>query len=155
LARAVCPRGLPARFAWFTDTHRIRRLQMLSRLDAASRQLDGRSPYSGRPSAALTRQEPKPSLPPLIGVSLVVPMLNEEANVDALVRSVAPVLTTLAAEWELILVNDGSSDGTGNRIRDAERRDSRIRQVTHETRRGYGAALRSGMSAARHAYVAL
>jgi dolichol-phosphate mannosyltransferase len=91
----------------------------------------------------------------LSGVSLVVPMLNEEKNVEELVRSVTPVLTALAVDWELILVNDGSSDETGSRILEATRRDSRIRHVAHSTRQGYGAALRSGMLAARLPYIAL
>jgi glycosyltransferase involved in cell wall biosynthesis len=107
-----------------------------------------------RPSVTLT-QESKRSLPRLTGLSLVVPMLNEEKNVDDLVRSVESVLTALALEWELILVDDGSSDETGSRIREAMSRDSRVRHVSHPIRRGYGAALRSGMSAARHPFVAL
>src|SRR5439155_14066047 len=50
---------------------------------------------------------------------------------------------------EVIVVDDGSSDGTGDHARALARRDRRLRVVTHARNEGYGAALRSGIAAAR------
>ena len=83
------------------------------------------------------------------------PAHNEEANLEPLVSEAMETLPTLADAWEIVIVDDGSRDGTA-RIADvlAARHPGLVRAVHHETNLGYGAALRSGFRAARHDLVA-
>jgi glycosyltransferase involved in cell wall biosynthesis len=62
-------------------------------------------------------------------------------------------LPKLAQKFEIIIVNDGSRDGSGAVADAVARQDDRIRVVHHETNQGYGAALRSGFAAARYDWV--
>jgi dolichol-phosphate mannosyltransferase len=56
----------------------------------------------------------------------------------------------MAAEYEIVVVDDGSRDGTGDLAEAEARRNPRVRVLRHEQTRGYGAALRSGFEAARY-----
>jgi glycosyltransferase involved in cell wall biosynthesis len=79
------------------------------------------------------------------GVSLVIPAYNEEASILSVVEKAAAVLRTCAENFEIIVVDDGSSDRTGERAAQAG-----ARVVTHPYNRGYGNSLKSGISAARY-----
>ena len=81
-------------------------------------------------------------------LSCFFPAFNEEENVAAVLEEALAILPRFADEFEVIVVDDGSSDRTGDVVRDAARGDERIRLVTHEENRGYGEALRSGLNAA-------
>jgi glycosyltransferase involved in cell wall biosynthesis len=88
------------------------------------------------------------------GVSVVLPAYNEEAVIEQTVRHVAEVLRGLVDDFEVVVTNDGSRDRTGEvlaRLRADP--DLRLRVVTHERNRGYGAALASGFDAARKALI--
>ena len=89
--------------------------------------------------------------PAATSISAVLPAFNEEAIIDRTVRHVADVLRRLAADYEVIVSNDGSRDRTGAILAElAEREpDLRLRVVAHDRNRGYGAALASGFDAAR------
>ena len=82
-------------------------------------------------------------------LSYFFPAHNEEANLRPLVEEALATLPTIAATWEIIIVDDGSRDATP-RIADelAAAYPARVRVVHHPTNRGYGAALRSGLRAA-------
>ena len=80
-------------------------------------------------------------------------MHNEEANIELVVRALLRVLPEAAMEWELIIVDDGSNDRTGPLADALARRDGRVRVIRHHTNRGYGAAVRAGLTAARHELV--
>lgn len=82
-------------------------------------------------------------------MSLVFPMFDEEANVGPLLESALALAPRLADEFELIVVDDGSRDGSAEVVRSIQRRDRRVRLLQHPQNRGYGAALRSGLRAAR------
>ena len=86
-----------------------------------------------------------------MSLSAVLPAYNEEAIIERTVRHVAGVLRGLAADFEVIVTNDGSRDATGQILADLQARepDLHLRVVTHEHNRGYGAALASGFDAAR------
>jgi len=88
--------------------------------------------------------------PPL---SVVVPMYNEEANVEGTVREIFAKIAPRVADCEIILVDDGSRDRTGALSDALAAADSRIRVVHHPANRGYGAALRSGFGKALHAHI--
>jgi len=80
-------------------------------------------------------------------------MFNEEGNIGRSVESALSVLGHTADDGEVIVVNDGSRDRTGEIADQLARRDPRVRVVHHDANRGYGAALRSGFGAARHPIV--
>lgn len=82
------------------------------------------------------------------------PLFNEEANVRRTATEAVAALTDLASEFEVILVDDGSVDATAQIAADLAAGDSRIRLVSHLVNRGYGAALRTGFTAARFELVA-
>jgi dolichol-phosphate mannosyltransferase len=88
-----------------------------------------------------------------IAVSIVVPVRNEADNV-------APVITEIAAaldgrwNYEIIYVNDGSTDATGERLSSLMKERSNLRQLRHGASTGQSAAVRSGVRAARGPIVA-
>ncbi len=82
-------------------------------------------------------------------LSIVIPAYNEEANVVAAVEEVSRVAQTLNREYEIILVNDGSRDRTGDVARaELAPRIPNFRLVEHFPNRGYGGALKAGFAAA-------
>ena len=88
-------------------------------------------------------------------LSYFFPAHNEEANLAGLVEEALATLPSLAETFEIIAVNDGSRDRTPA-IADelAAAHPDVVRAVHHPTNLGYGAALRSGLAAARYELVA-
>jgi glycosyltransferase involved in cell wall biosynthesis len=84
------------------------------------------------------------------GLSIVLPAYNEEANVEDAVKRVSAVASELGMPYEIILVNDGSADRTGEIGRELEQRIANFRLVEHYPNRGYGGALKAGFAAASH-----
>jgi glycosyltransferase involved in cell wall biosynthesis len=82
-------------------------------------------------------------------ISVVLPAYNEEAVIAETVERTARALTELGiADYEILVVDDGSSDATAARASGAGISGSHVRVVTHPHNRGYGAALRTGFDAA-------
>jgi len=79
-------------------------------------------------------------------LSIVVPVYNEEEAVAGVISNIAD--SGISASHEIVVVDDASSDGTG-RILEKLAEEGAIRLVGHEHNRGYGAALKTGISAAR------
>ena len=88
-----------------------------------------------------------------LGLSVFFPCYNEAENVEPLARKTVAVLEPLVSDWELILVNDGSRDKTGEVIDRLGAENPRIRPVHHAKNGGYGAALRTGFRTACKEYV--
>ena len=88
-------------------------------------------------------------------LSYFFPAHNEEANIEGLVAEALETLPSLADQFEIIAVDDGSRDGTP-RLADelAARHPDLVRVVHHPVNLGYGAALRSGFAAARYELIA-
>jgi len=88
-----------------------------------------------------------------VAVSIVVPVRNEENNISPLIAEIA---SALDGRWdhEIIYVNDGSTDGTADRLADEMRARKNLRQLRHEKSSGQSAAVRSGVRAARGGIVA-
>lgn len=87
-------------------------------------------------------------------LSYFFPAHNEAENIEALVHEALEVLPTLAERFEIIAVDDGSRDATGELAdRLALRHADTVRAVHHPTNLGYGTALRSGFGAARYPLV--
>jgi hypothetical protein len=78
-------------------------------------------------------------------VSIVVPLHNEEENLKALLAELLPVLSTQKWDFELILVNDNSTDSTGRLIEEAALENPKIKTVHRTTTPGFGNAVKTGM----------
>ena len=92
--------------------------------------------------------------PFLSELSAFVPAHDEAANLAGAVGDLLPVLARVAGRYELVIVDDGSRDGTGaiaDRL--AADRPGIVRVVRHRDHRGYGQALRSGLAAARFDWI--
>jgi glycosyltransferase involved in cell wall biosynthesis len=83
-----------------------------------------------------------------VSISVFFPCYNEQDNVALTTEQAVGVLEKLNADFEVIIVNDGSADATGKIADNIARGDSRVKVVHHPTNLGYGAALRSGFRAA-------
>ncbi|MFH1277962.1 MAG: glycosyltransferase family 2 protein [Candidatus Eisenbacteria bacterium] len=81
-------------------------------------------------------------------ISFFFPACNEEDTVEELARRADRVLRDLTSDYEVIIVNDGSTDRTEEIADRLAEENRRIRVVHHETNQGYGVALRSGFAAA-------
>jgi glycosyltransferase involved in cell wall biosynthesis len=86
-------------------------------------------------------------------LSLVVPAYNEVENVPVLVEEIRAALAPAGLDWELLLVDDGSTDGTLDAMRRAAGEDPRVRVLRHRRNAGQTAALATGFRAARGAVV--
>ncbi len=86
-------------------------------------------------------------------VSIVVPVRNEADNVAPLVEEISAALD---GRWtyEVVYVNDGSTDATGERLAAIMARRGNVRQIRHEKSSGQSAAIRTGVRAARGLIVA-
>lgn len=89
----------------------------------------------------------------LPSISLFLPLHDEEGNIEEAVRRALVALPSVAEQFEVILVDDGSRDRTGLIADRLAARDPQIRVVHHPVNRGYGAALRSGIAACRHQWI--
>jgi glycosyltransferase involved in cell wall biosynthesis len=87
-------------------------------------------------------------------LSVVLPAYNEEENAAAAVEEVSGVLRGMGLEHEILLVNDGSSDRTGEVGRELAGRVPSFRLVEHYPNRGYGGALKAGFEAATKEHIA-
>jgi glycosyltransferase involved in cell wall biosynthesis len=81
------------------------------------------------------------------GVTIVVPVFNEERGVSGVMERLARL--DLHAPVELIAVDDGSRDGTSAALKECAARIPSLRIITHRTNQGYGAALKTGFTHAR------
>ena len=88
-----------------------------------------------------------------VAVSIVVPVRNEAENIAPLIAEIA---AALGERWpyEIIYVNDGSTDATAERIAAAMKARANLRQLRHAKSAGQSAAVRSGVRAARGTIVA-
>lgn len=101
-----------------------------------------------------TRPEPATVTNRLPGsLSLVLPAHNEEENIRIVVEDALRVLPQYTDTFEIIPVNDGSTDGTAEILEQLAREDDRVRPVSYKVNKGYGGALVSGFNASRYDYV--
>jgi glycosyltransferase involved in cell wall biosynthesis len=87
-----------------------------------------------------------PAVPDL---SVVIPLFNEAENLDQLLAELRAALTGVGRPYEIVLVDDGSSDGTGERLARERARDAAIVPVRFERNAGQSAALAAGIARAR------
>ncbi len=78
-------------------------------------------------------------------LAIIVPVFNEEDNVLPMLREVAAALNPTGRAWELVFVDDGSTDGTWRRIADARAQEPRVRGIRHLRNAGQSAAVWTGI----------
>jgi len=86
-------------------------------------------------------------------LSVIIPTFNEVENVEIMVERLAACLQDV--RWEVVFVDDDSSDGTLDVLRDLSRRDSRVRFIHRIGRRGLASAVTEGMLATSSPYLAV
>ncbi len=112
-----------------------------------------------RPSVDLTRGQRAPAGLDAVAklnnpeLAIVIPTLNERANVSVLVQRLDYALNEIS--WEAIFVDDDSTDGTIDEIRRIARRDARIRGIRRISRRGLAGASLEGMLSTSADYIVL
>lgn len=84
----------------------------------------------------------------VVAISVVIPAYNEAGMVGAQIESVREVMDRTGYPYELIVVDDGSQDGTGNIVR---QHDAIL--ISKKYNRGYGAALKTGIAAAKYDWI--
>ncbi len=109
--------------------------------------------YLGMRFSVFTRNDEQIEIPPpsnrrlLItprSLSVILPAYNEEALIASTISTIMSTLTTWMRDFEVIVVNDGSKDRTGEIVAHLSAYDRRIRLINHSVNKGYGAALVTG-----------
>ncbi len=81
--------------------------------------------------------------------SIIAPIFNEKGCFDELYRRVSEVMNSTSEEWELVLVDDGSTDGSTDMIRQLAEKDSRVRPVIFARNFGHQIAVTAGLDYCR------
>lgn len=82
-------------------------------------------------------------------ISVFFPCYNDESSIKTLVEEAFSVLMQLTDEYEVLVINDCSTDGSGIVLKQLQKKYKKLRVISHKQNLGYGAALRSGFIAAK------
>ena len=91
--------------------------------------------------------------PAVESISAFFPCFNDQATITTVVRAAAKTIEEVGADGEIIVVNDGSTDGSQELLEELADQYPHLRIVVHEHNRGYGGALLSGFVAAHKQWV--
>jgi glycosyltransferase involved in cell wall biosynthesis len=89
----------------------------------------------------------------LPSISAFFPAFNDGGTIPSMVISALRTLPSVTDDYEVVVVNDGSSDYTAEMLEELARVYPQVRIVTHPQNRGYGAALRSGFESATKEWI--
>ena len=87
-------------------------------------------------------------------LSIVIPVKNEAGNIAPLVAEITAALDSSGADYEIVYVDDGSTDATAVEIAQLRAANARLRLVRHAKSCGQSAAIRSGVKAAHGIWIA-
>lgn len=88
-----------------------------------------------------------------ISISVFFPCYNEEKNIGMLLEKSLLFLPEIAYDYEIIVIDDGSSDATLKIAENISQKNPKVKVIRHETNRGYGAALRTGFENSEKEYI--
>jgi glycosyltransferase involved in cell wall biosynthesis len=89
----------------------------------------------------------------LQSITAFFPAFNDAATIPSMVISALRTLQRVTDDFEVVVVNDGSQDHTGEMLEELRRLYPQVRIITHLQNRGYGAALRTGFAAAQKEWI--
>lgn len=87
-------------------------------------------------------------------ISVFFPAFNEAANISSVVQKCLKVLEDIAQKYEVLVIDDGSSDNTTEVVKGLIKKDPHVKLLKHPKNLGYGAALKSGLYNANYDLVA-
>lgn len=86
-------------------------------------------------------------------LSIFFPFWNEEKNIEAVVNKAIPIAQNISAKWEIIMIDDGSSDKTSQTAQKLAEKNENLRLISHFPNRGYGAALKEGLTNSKYKFI--
>ena len=86
-------------------------------------------------------------------LSVFLPAYNEEENIRKTVEVVVKKIKKIARKYEVLVIDDGSSDKTKEIVKQLNSKNSRIKLITHKKNKGYGGALKTGMRKAKYEWI--
>lgn len=87
-------------------------------------------------------------------LSVFFPAYNEELNLENTIEKAIPVIKTVASKFEVIIIDDGSKDRTGEIAKNLAKKYTFIKVVQYLPNRGYGAAFKSGIYNSQYEWIA-
>lgn len=87
-------------------------------------------------------------------ISVFLPTYNEEENIAGVIHKTSDFLNKTDFKWELLVINDGSNDATGEEVKKLSLKDPRIKLINHQKNMGYGAALSTGFYSSKYSWIA-
>jgi glycosyltransferase involved in cell wall biosynthesis len=89
----------------------------------------------------------------LKSLSVFFPVFNEEANLEVLITQALRIIPTLASKYELLIINDGSTDDSLQIAQKFSKKHKEIKVFTHEKNIGYGEALKIGVKKSQYDWI--
>lgn len=86
-------------------------------------------------------------------LSIFYPFWNEEKNIEAVVENGLKIVPDVAEKWEILIIDDGSSDNTLKIANELSEKYKNIKVIAHSPNRGYGAALKEGLEKSQYKVV--
>lgn len=86
-------------------------------------------------------------------ISLFLPAYNEEKVITQTITKSAAILRKIAKKYEILVVNDGSTDKTEQVVNKIIKKNKNVRIITHNPNRGYGGALKTGLYESKYKYI--
>lgn len=86
-------------------------------------------------------------------ISIILPALNEEGNIEAAIQDIQSYFSSREEKYEIIVINDGSTDSTGDIVERLAKENGSVRVIHHSINKGYGSALKEGFESSKYKYV--